>query len=77
MSLRLKLFRSYAILVLVFVAVIALGVALLLRGVVDTQALVGLDDMTRPISVQLGALIRGNVTQQQLLSSLQEQADKN
>ena len=77
MSLRLKLFRSYAILVLVFVAVIALGVALLLRGLVDTQALAGLDDMTRPISVQLGALIRGNVTQQQLLSSLQEQADKN
>ena len=77
MSLRAKLFRSYAILVLVFVAVLALVVALLLRGLVDTQALAGLDDMTRPISVQLAALIRGNVTAQEVLASLQEQADKN
>jgi hypothetical protein len=52
-------------------------VALLLRGLVDNSALSGLDNMTRPISVELIALIRGNVTLQQVAASLQEQADKN
>ena len=33
--------------------------------------------MTRPISVEIIGLIRGNVTAQQLLTTLQEQADKN
>ena len=36
-----------------------------------------LDDMTRPIYVQITGLIRGNVTPQQLLLSLQEQSDQN
>ena len=51
MSLRLSLFRTYAIVVLVFLAVIALGVTLLMRSYVDSQSLSNLNDMTRPISV--------------------------
>ena len=77
MSLRLSLFRTYAIVVLVFLAVIALGVALLMRNYVDSQSLSNLNDMTRPISVEIIGLIRGNVTAQQLITTLQEQADKN
>ena len=77
MSLRLSLFRTYAIVVLVFLAVIALGVTLLMRSYVDSQSLSNLNDMTRPISVEIIGLIRGNVTAQQLLTTLQEQADKN
>ena len=77
MSLRLRLFITYAIVVLVFLVVIALGVTLLMRSYVDSQSLSSLDDMTRPINVQIVSLIRGNATQQQLLSNLQEQADKN
>jgi uncharacterized membrane protein (DUF106 family) len=77
MSLRLSLFRTYAIVVLVFLAVIALGVTLLMRSYVDSQSLSNLNDMTRPISVEIIGLIRGNVTAQQLLATLQEQADKN
>ena len=77
MSLRLSLFRTYAIVVLVFLAVIALGVTLLMRSYVDSQSLSNLNDMTRPISVEIVGLIRGNVTAQQLLATLQEQADKN
>ena len=77
MSLRLRLFRSYALLVILFLFIVAGVVALLLRGLVDNSALSGLDNMTRPISVELIALIRGNVTLQQVAASLQEQADKN
>jgi len=77
MSLRLRLFATYAVVVLVFLVIIALGFTLLMRSYVDKQSLANLDDMTRPISVQIIALIRGNVTAQQLLASLQEQADKN
>jgi signal transduction histidine kinase len=77
MSLRLRLFTTYAIVVLVSLVVIALGVTLLMRSYVDKQSLSSLDDMTRPIYVQIVTLIRGNVTPQQLLSNLQEQADKN
>jgi two-component system, OmpR family, sensor kinase len=77
MSLRLSLFRTYAIVVLVFLVVIAVSSVFLMRGFVDNQSLSGLDDMTRPIDVQIVALVRGNVTAAQLLTSLQEQADKN
>ena len=77
MSLRLRLFRSYALLVILFLFIVALVIALLLRGLVDNSAESGLDNMTRPISVELLALIRGNVTLQQVAASLQEQADKN
>jgi signal transduction histidine kinase len=77
MSLRLSLFRTYAIVILVFLAVIAVSAVFLMRGFVDNQSLAGLDDMTRPIDVQIVALVRGNVTAAQLLNSLQEQADKN
>jgi signal transduction histidine kinase len=77
MSLRLRLFRSYAILVLVFFIVIALSATFFMRGYVDKQSLSTLDGMTRPIGLEILALIRGNTTQQQLLAVLQEQADKN
>jgi signal transduction histidine kinase len=77
MSLRLRLFRSYALLVLLFLFIVGMVVALLLRGLVDDSALSGLDKMTRPISIELIALISGNVTPQQVLTALQEQADKN
>jgi two-component system, OmpR family, sensor kinase len=77
MSLRLRLFVTYAAVVLVSLLVITLGVVLLMRNYVDQQSLSRLNDMTRPIYVQIAALIRGNVTPQQLLTNLQEQSDKN
>lgn len=77
MNLRTRLFRSYAILVLVFVIVSALSATLLMRSYVDNQSLSNLNNMTRPISIQIISLIKGNSTAAQLLTSLQEQADKN
>ncbi len=77
MTLSRRLFLTYAAVVLIFLVIIALGFTLLMRSYVDKQSLANLDDMTRPISVQIIALIRGNVTTQELLASLQEQADKN
>lgn len=77
MSLRLRLFVTYAAVALVSLAVVALGVMLLLRGYAERLSLERLDNMTRPIQVQVLALIRGNVTPQELYNSLQEQADNN
>jgi len=77
MSLKWSLFISYIAVILVTLVVVALGGTLLMRGYVDKLSLARLDDMTRPIYVQIVGLIRGNVTPQQLLSTLQEQSDKN
>ncbi len=77
MSLKWSMFVSYIAVILVTLVVVALGGTLLARGYVDKLSLARLDDMTRPIYVQIVGLIRGNVTPQQLLSTLQEQADKN
>ena len=62
MTLSRRLFLTYAAVVLIFLVIIALGFTLLMRSYVDKQSLANLDDMTRPISVQIIALIRGNVT---------------
>jgi len=77
MNLRARLFLSYVILTLVFMVVISVSVMLLMRSYIDNQSLSGLNNMTRPISVQIISLIKGNSTAAQLLSTIQEQADKN
>ncbi len=77
MSLKWRLFTTYIVVIIVTLVVVALGVSLLMRGYVDRLSLARLDDMTRPIYVQIVGMIRGNVTPAQLLATLQEQADKN
>jgi signal transduction histidine kinase len=74
-SLRLKLFFTYALVVVVTLLIAALGSAVLVRQYADNLALERLDDAARPISVQVTALIRGNVTLPELIQNMQEQAD--
>jgi len=62
MSLKSRMFITYAIVILIFLVVVALGVTLLIRPYVYRQSISRLEDMTRPIYVQMVALIRGNIT---------------
>jgi hypothetical protein len=57
MSLKLRLFISYAVVIILFLVFVAMGVTLLMRNYVDRQSMIRLDDMTRPIYVQIVALI--------------------
>ncbi|MEL7563177.1 HAMP domain-containing sensor histidine kinase [Dehalogenimonas sp. 4OHTPN] len=75
MSLRLKLFLTYSLVVIVTLFTAALGSAVLVRQYADRLAMERLDDAARPISVQVAALIRGNVTLAELVENMQAQAD--
>src|SRR5512141_557339 len=77
MSLRLKLFASYALVVVVTVLAAALGSTLLFRQQANRLALDNLQNTARPISIQLGALVRGEATLAEVVANLQEQADNN
>ena len=77
MSLRLKLFFTYSLVVVVTLMIAALGSAVLLREYANRAALNSLEDTARPISVQLTNLVRGSATLAAVVESLQEQADTN
>jgi len=77
MSLRLKLFLTHSLVVVVTLVIAALGSAVLLREYANRVALNSLEDTARPISVQLANLVRGSATLAQVVESLQEQADIN
>ncbi len=75
MSLRLKLFLTYGLVVVVTLFIAAIGSAVLVRQYADRLALERLDDAALPISIQVSALIRGNTTLGELVDNMQEQAD--
>ena len=75
MSLRLKLFVTYSLVVVVTLVFALLGSALLLRQYADRLASDNLDKTALPISVQLAALVRGSATLADVVDSLQEQAN--
>ncbi len=77
MSLRLKLFFTYSLVVVVTLFIAALGSAVLLREFANRAAINSLEDTARPISVQLTNLVRGSATLPAVIESLQEQADTN
>ena len=77
MSLRLRLFLTYSIVVLVSLVTVAAGLTLLLRGYADRISRERLELSARPIQVQAALLVRNNATQQELFDALQEQADNN
>jgi len=76
-SLRLRLFATYATVVVVTLAVVALGMSVLLRSYADRLSDERLELTTRPIQVQVASLVRNDATQQELFNALQEQADNN
>jgi signal transduction histidine kinase len=77
MSLRLKLFATYSLVVVVTLIFALLGSAVLLRQYADRLASDNLDKTALPISVQLAALVRGSATLADVVDSLQEQATTN
>ena len=76
MSLRSRLILSYTGLVVLCLAIIAGAVSVILQSYRDRFVMARLDDMTRPIYVQVLSLVRGQTTFDELWSNLEEQAEK-
>ncbi len=77
MSLRMRLILSFAAVIILCLAVVALAVTISLRSVRDKYSLDQLTNMARPIYVQVLSLARGEETWRNLLEDLQEQATNN
>ena len=77
MTLRTRLILSYILIVIICLGITAVLVSVLLQGYRNQLALTRLDDMTRPITVQIKSLIRGQTTAAELWSSSQEQSQNN
>ncbi len=77
MSLKVRLFATYALVVAVTLTIAALGSGFLLRDYAGSLALKSLEDTARPISVQLVNLVRGEASLLEVVATLQEQADGN
>ncbi|MBI4187522.1 MAG: HAMP domain-containing histidine kinase [Chloroflexi bacterium] len=77
MSLRTRLFATYALIVVICLAVVASVITVLLQGYRDRLTMERLDNIARPISVQVRSLVLGEVTPAKLWANLEEQAQKN
>ena len=77
MSLRTRLFGSYALVVIICLGLVALLVTVLLQGYRDRLATERLDYIARAISVQVRSLATVQVSSKTLWSNLEDQADKN
>lgn len=77
MSLRTRLFVSYVLIVVLCLCMVAVSVTVLLQGYRDSLAMESLEDVARPVYVQVISLIKGEVTTSELWSNMQEQAEKN
>jgi two-component system, OmpR family, sensor kinase len=77
MTLRTRLILSYILIVVICLGITAMSVSVLLQGYRNQLALSRLDDMTRPIAVQIKSLLRGQTTPAELWSNAQEQAQNN
>ena len=77
MSLRWRLFLTYGVVVLVTLAVVAFGLAVLLRGYADRVSRERMELTARPIQVQVNLLVRSEVPEAEILEALQQQADNN
>ena len=75
MSLRLRLFLTYGIVVLVSLVIVAIGLTVFLRAYADRTSRDRLELTARPIQVQVTLLVRNNATQPELFDALQEQAN--
>jgi signal transduction histidine kinase len=77
MSLRMRLFATFTLIVVLCLGLVALAVTVILQSQRDRLALERLDAMARPISVQVRSLFRGQVSAAELQTTLEEQAQKN
>ena len=77
MSLRTRLILSYTLIIFVCLGIAALAVSAFLQSYRDRVTQLHLDDIARPISVQLKALLRGQATIVEAWANMQEQAQNN
>jgi two-component system OmpR family sensor kinase len=77
MSLRWRLFLTYALIVVLCLVLIAISVTLILRSQRDRLAMEKLSTMAVPIAVQARSLLRGQATMTDLQTDLKEQAQDN
>ena len=77
MSLRWRLFLTYGVVVLVTLAVVAFGLAVLLRGYADRVSRERMELTARPIQVQVNLLVKRGAGETDILEALQQQADNN
>jgi signal transduction histidine kinase len=74
MSFRTRLFVSYALIVFICLSLVAIAFSLVLQSYRDRLVMESLDNIARPIYVQVRSLVSGNVTTAELWSNLEEQA---
>ncbi|HEX9896873.1 MAG TPA: HAMP domain-containing sensor histidine kinase [Dehalococcoidales bacterium] len=77
MTLRVRLFATYVLIVVISLAVVAIATTALLQGYRDRLAMEKLDNIARPISVQIRSLTTVTNKAENIWSSLEEQAEKN
>jgi len=77
MSLRMRLIISHTLIVVICLSIVAVVVSVLLQGYRDQIVVARLDDISRPIYVQVISLARGQVPVAEVWTNLQEQAQKN
>lgn len=77
MSLRARLIISYALVVVVCLGIIAVAVSVVVQGYRDRFTVVHLDDIARPIYVQVRTLLLTETSVDNVWSRLKEQAENN
>ena len=77
MSLRSRLFGTYALVIAVCLAIVAVAITAVFQGYRDRLAMDRLDNMARPISVQIRSIVSTTTTIDRLWANLEEQAQRN
>ena len=77
MTLRTRLFGTYVLIVIFCLMIVALATVALLRGYRDRLTMTGLDNIARPISVQIRSLATTSTTAENIWTSLEAQAERN
>ena len=77
MSLRTRLILSYTLIVVLCLGIAAISVSVLLQTYRDQVNITRLENMTRPIYVQIRALLLGQTTLTDVWATVQEQAENN
>jgi two-component system, OmpR family, sensor kinase len=77
MTLRVRLFASYALIVVFSLFVVAIATTVLLQGYRERLTMQRLDNIARPISVQIRSLVTAQTTVESLWTSMEAQAERN
>ena len=77
MTLRVRLFATYALIVVFSLFVVAIATTALLQGYRERLTMQRLDNIARPISVQIRSLVIAQTTVESLWTSMEAQAERN